>query len=321
LLGAVAGGAWELGGQLLSGKSLNEVDWGDVGVEALKGGLLGSGIGATGAAFVEAGGVVAKASVDISIKNGTKTVFNGSKSTKEAIFDGTADVVVGKVVGAVGKKLTGTLEKGLENNLKAETKVASSLIKAQNAFNKITDGGRNLYGARSMIAGFKLDVAKTTSKLTRNALVRSKIAVNVAKGGIGKTVKNATQNSIADRIKGFLVFKNKEMDKLKLFLTFVLMAGIIAGLLYWISSYADKKKTERVTAVAKNYNYAKGVITGIHAYKGHSIEIEYTIDKVKYDYTGGWDTNPHRLGTGDSIRFKYSTANPKLIITELENAY
>jgi RHS repeat-associated protein len=35
--GALLKGGIELGGQLLSGKSLNEVDWADVGVEAVKG--------------------------------------------------------------------------------------------------------------------------------------------------------------------------------------------------------------------------------------------------------------------------------------------
>ena len=45
IIGVAAKGGIELGSQLLSGKSIQQVDWADVGVEAAKGALAGSGVG------------------------------------------------------------------------------------------------------------------------------------------------------------------------------------------------------------------------------------------------------------------------------------
>ncbi len=111
------------------------------------------------------------------------------------------------------------------------------------------------------------------------------------------------------------------MDKLKLVFTFVIMIGVIGGFLYWISNKAEKDKIDRVLHVGKSYKYSKGIIVQKHSYKGHSIDVKYKIDNVDYEYIGGWDNNPRNIGVGDSISFKYSTDNPKLIITELENSY
>jgi carbohydrate-selective porin OprB len=111
------------------------------------------------------------------------------------------------------------------------------------------------------------------------------------------------------------------MDKLKLALTFAIMICAIGGFLYWISNQAEKDKLDRVSHVGKSYSYSKGIIVQKHSYKGHSIRIKYKIDNVDYEYTGGWDSNPRNIGVGDSISFKYSTDNPKLIITELEDGY
>ena len=111
------------------------------------------------------------------------------------------------------------------------------------------------------------------------------------------------------------------MDKLKLALTFAIMIGVIGGLLYWISNKAEKDKIDRVSYVGKSYKYSKGVIVKKHSYKGQSIAVKYKIDNVDYEYAGGWDNNPRNIDVGDSILFKYSTDNPKLIITELEDSY
>jgi RHS repeat-associated protein len=84
LIGAIVEGGIELGGQLLSGKSLSEVDWVDVGVEATKGAIKGTGVGFFASEALDIVGEGIKASTDISAKDGVKTVFNDTKSKKEA---------------------------------------------------------------------------------------------------------------------------------------------------------------------------------------------------------------------------------------------
>jgi len=204
--GALLKGGIELGGQLLSGKSLREVDWADVGVEALKGGLIGSGVGAGYVAAAEVGGVAVKASFDVTASDGNKNVFNGKKSIGSAAFDAGTDVVAGKIAGSVSKKIAGGLEKGLENNIKAETKAAKSLIQAQNAFNKVTDGGKNMFGAKSMIAAGKLNVAQSTSQAARKAVVRSQMATAASQSAVSSAVKNGAQNTVVDKVKNFFGF-------------------------------------------------------------------------------------------------------------------
>jgi hypothetical protein len=111
------------------------------------------------------------------------------------------------------------------------------------------------------------------------------------------------------------------MDKLKLAFTWVIIIGIIGLGLYWISKDAEKDKTETSNAMHRGYDYAKGSITDIHSYKGHSIEVKYVIKGIEYNCTEGWDKNQRHLGVGDSVSLKYAIENPKLIVTELENAY
>lgn len=203
-IGALIGGGIELGGQLLSGKSLREVDWADVGVETVKGGLIGSGVGAAYVAVAEVGGVAAKASFDYTAgAGGNKNVFNGKKSVGSAVFDAGTDVVAGKIGGAIGKKITGGLEKGLSNAIMSETKASKSLIKAQNAFNKVTDGGKNMFGAKSMIASTKLGAAQLTAQAARKAVVRSQMATAASKSAVSSAIKNGAQNTVVDKVKSF----------------------------------------------------------------------------------------------------------------------
>lgn len=206
VIGAVVGGGVELAGQLLSGKSLKEVDWADVGVETLKGGLLGSGVGAAAAVGIETGGVLAKASLDISLNDGVKTVVDGSKSKGEAIFDGAADVVAGKIAGAVGKKVTHGLEKVAEKSIKAETLAGRDLLRAGNNYNKVTDAGKNVYGINATSASARLDAAKAVSQIAHGKAAVSKTVAKASAGPIGNAAKNGTQNSIVDKVKAFFSF-------------------------------------------------------------------------------------------------------------------
>jgi RHS repeat-associated protein len=89
LIGAIIQGGLELGGQLVSnGGDLKQVDWADVGVEAGKGALKGTGIGLIGTVIVEGSGVVVKASFDYTTEKGAENVVNGKKTASAAIIDG-----------------------------------------------------------------------------------------------------------------------------------------------------------------------------------------------------------------------------------------
>lgn len=139
--------------------------------------------------------------MDISSKDGVKTVFNGSKSVGEAAFDATADVVAGKVGGAIGKKVTGFAEKSLAKATASEAKAVRGLVKASNLFNKVTDGGRNLGGVRGTIVSNKLDIAKSAVNRTRNLAVATGVAKKVSGGVLGKIINKALQNAATDKIK------------------------------------------------------------------------------------------------------------------------
>jgi RHS repeat-associated protein len=206
LAGALIGGGIELGGQLLSGKSLGDVDWADVGVEALKGGLIGSGVGAGGAALLEGGSVVAKASFDYTNNGKAKNILNGKKSVSEAAFDGVADVVGGKIGGAVGKKIGNLTEGAVKTATKAETKATKEVVKATNKFNKVTDGGRNMSGSKSMIAKNTLEKAKGGAQVARGNTVRAQMTNSATKGVSGEVVNKAVGNSITDKVKKLFGF-------------------------------------------------------------------------------------------------------------------
>jgi hypothetical protein len=51
------------------------------------------------------------------------------------------------------------------------------------------------------------------------------------------------------------------------------------------------------------------------------VEVKYKVKNKMYEFTRGWDDNPKKLEEGDSIKFRYYTEDPQLIITELEKEY
>lgn len=200
--GALIGGGLELGGQLLSGKSLSEVDWADVGVETLKGGLIGSGVGAGAAAAIEGGSIVAKASIDYSAKDGNQNVFNGKKTVGKAVVDGAMDFAAGKAGGFVGKKLNGAASKALAKATTQEAKVTSNLARSQiifNRLNSVNPTGSRTAGAKSTInraqSAVKLANAKTNAKKIIKTVVNN-----------GTVVNKAAQNSISHKVKQLFGF-------------------------------------------------------------------------------------------------------------------
>ncbi|SEH45618.1 RHS repeat domain-containing protein, partial [Chryseobacterium culicis] len=199
--GALIGGGLELGGQLLSGKSLSEVDWADVGVETLKGGLIGSGVGAGAAAAIEGGSIVAKAAVDLDVNKGNQNIFNGKKTVGKAVVDGAMDFAAGKIGGFVGKKLNGVASKALTKATTAETKAATILTRTTNTFNRVTANGTNTYGSRALNAKQSMSKAASSLKFARKKTAAAKITKTATQ--YGTVVNKAAQNSISDKIKSF----------------------------------------------------------------------------------------------------------------------
>ncbi|TWF32855.1 hypothetical protein FHW36_113110 [Chitinophaga polysaccharea] len=111
------------------------------------------------------------------------------------------------------------------------------------------------------------------------------------------------------------------MKGVKLVLIFVVIIAVVAGLLYFISTTANKSKSDKLELINKRYGYSKGVIVRLQSYKGHSIEVKYQIGNKDYKYGGGWDSNPHGLRKGDSISFRYALDAPEMIVTELDEGY
>lgn len=88
-------------------------------------------------------------------------------------------------------------------------KYIPELVLAGNNFNSVTDGGRNMFGIESVLATMILDAAKTASQAAHGAAVVSKTAAQTSKGAADNVVRNATQNSVLDKIKSYVSFKNE----------------------------------------------------------------------------------------------------------------
>jgi RHS repeat-associated protein len=200
--GALLQGGIELGSQLLAGKSLGEVDWADVGVEALQGAAKGSGIGLLASGAVEVVGTFAKASTDVTFDGGTKTVFNGSKSKTEAAVD----VVIDKTAGAVGKKIASSSKAAVASTTNAVESSNKALKKAENAYNKATDSGKNAYGSKATGVTQKLADARANASGAAAQQVVTKTANKVVNSTAGKVAGKAADTSIGDKVKRWFGF-------------------------------------------------------------------------------------------------------------------
>lgn len=202
--GALLKGGAELGGQLLAGKSLREVDWADVGIEATKGLILGSGVGAVGAGLMEAGGLIAKASMDYFRADGLKTVANGRKSVNEAAFDGAADFVGGKVSGKIMSGLTGSLE-STAKRLAKESDTANRAASIAKSYANETQK----HSAKNYSGKLAADAAKAEAK---KVVVSS--AATLLRSPVAETVKNGYQNRTSDAVKAIAKYElNKDKNK------------------------------------------------------------------------------------------------------------
>lgn len=205
ILGAIVGGlisgGVELGGQLLSGKSLKEVDWADVGIETVKGMVVGSGIPAPLADRVAN---LAKAAIDIDGTGKVETVFNGSKSVGKTLVDLGTNAIADKAGKYLGGKISTAVEKKVAKNVLAEQTAGRAVTQARQVLNSVTRNGQNLAGARATAATSRLTAAKVTQQLARNKTVRSQITNVVVKGAVGNTVNNGLKNIATDQTKDVL---------------------------------------------------------------------------------------------------------------------
>ncbi len=175
VIGGVLGGGIELAGQLMSGKSLDEVDWADVAVEtgkgALEGAMGGGALAKSGTivnkllrkGVVEVVGEVTKATVDISVKDGVQTTFTGEKTLASA----SVDLVLGLGMGKLNGALADGVAKGTSNLVKkAEKKIATTATAVEQASKKLDKivnktGG---YGVGATVAKVKLESALATNQ-------------------------------------------------------------------------------------------------------------------------------------------------------------
>jgi RHS repeat-associated protein len=204
LIGAVVGGGIELGGQLLSGKSLDEVDFADVGIEALKGGLIGSGAGVVLLPYLDAAASTAKASIDYTKEKGFKSlggIIGEKKSVGEFAYDAGSDFIGGKIGDFGSKKIVKMAEGSVKKMIKAETKAVQEVVRAENKFIKATKGGTKLTSDSSRRAATRLDVANSSATVARKNTVRAQMVKGTVAGPGGKTVNEGAQNTVIDNIK------------------------------------------------------------------------------------------------------------------------
>lgn len=110
-------------------------------------------------------------------------------------------------------------------------------------------------------------------------------------------------------------------NKFQVFLTLLIITALVIGGLWRLAVVSDKNRAANLKVINSNFAYGKGIITKISYYKGHSLHVQYTIENVTYEHSGGWGKNPNHLGKDDSISFRYSMLKPELIVTEMENEY
>ena len=101
IAGAVVGGVLELAGQLLSGKSLSEINWAKVGVSTLSGGL-DAAVGPFAGCFISGATDVAIDALDGNINS----VADAAKSFAWGTTKALASYGIGTAVGNATKSLT-----------------------------------------------------------------------------------------------------------------------------------------------------------------------------------------------------------------------
>lgn len=130
IIGGVVSGVGSVVSQVVSGKSLDEVNWKEVGIDALSGtaagAIAGTGVGivglAVGGAAVGAGNYVAKTTVNKEWKE---------KSVEQHLIEGSLNVVEWSLATILGGSMKES--RGIINGIREEYKFASSMLGAEAA--------------------------------------------------------------------------------------------------------------------------------------------------------------------------------------------
>jgi RHS repeat-associated protein len=203
-IGALLKGGIELGGQLVAGKGsfrerLNNVDWADVGVEAAKGAIAGSGAGLFTVAAAEIVGAGLKGSTDINITgNGldVKSVFNKTKSKSEAIFDGVSDYAAGKIGDVASKKIVGAIGDYTKKAIANSDVANRALGIAKNYVSETTGNSTANKAAKNYVR--TLSKEATTAEQKK---IAGKILSSDAVGVYGNVINESFQNRANELIK------------------------------------------------------------------------------------------------------------------------
>lgn len=198
VIGAAVEGGVELAGQLASGKSLSEVDWVDVGVEAAKGALTASGAGVLLRVALDVGGEVVKAGADYSQKDGLKTVANG-KSMASAGVDFGVGLIGNYAGGAVADGVAKSAGNAVKTTSNKAYQAAKVLTKAENKTAK-TIAKTGGYGAKAMAAKQAVNAAAVDAQKANLKHAAAKVANTVAPNAT-KTAANAVENKSQDKVK------------------------------------------------------------------------------------------------------------------------
>lgn len=128
-VGALVGGGIELFSQLVvEGKSLNQVEWRDVGASAANGAVTGGVAGLTGGASLLASGalnggaLVVGGALERGLDSDPTTKSLDSKEARKDVLLGAGGAGVSKVAGKIIDKAGKVLEKGVKENVKSVLK-------------------------------------------------------------------------------------------------------------------------------------------------------------------------------------------------------
>ncbi|RZJ63639.1 MAG: hypothetical protein EOO45_20725 [Flavobacterium sp.] len=84
--------------------------------------------------------------------------------------------------------------------------------------------------------------------------------------------------------------------------------------------FMDSKRESDLNRLNEESKYIKGIVIQKTVYKGRHIRVKYVIDNKQYIESAGYDENDV-IKLGDSISIRYSTGNPKLMITQFDENY
>lgn len=105
-------------------------------------------------------------------------------------------------------------------------------------------------------------------------------------------------------------------DKIKILsILALLMFGI-----YYLATTLRKNELKNIEFINKDFKITNGVVTRKSVQKGNHLWVKYIVDKKEYIESDGFSES-QRFNIGDSVKVKYSTSRPKLMITQFNDHF